>query len=85
MKLNEQHKLADSSLAFVYAPLGDKDAALRWLESAVEERSIFLIEMNDDEIFDSLRDDPRFIETPEEHELDALNYLVASHKTKKSR
>jgi TolB-like protein/DNA-binding winged helix-turn-helix (wHTH) protein/Flp pilus assembly protein TadD len=62
LKLHEEHKLADSSLVFVYAPLGEKDAALRYLASSVEERSISLIEMNNDELFDGLRNDPRFIE-----------------------
>ena len=45
-KLHEKHLLADSSLAFVYAGLGDKGSA--WLASAVEERSCSLIEINND-------------------------------------
>jgi TolB-like protein/DNA-binding winged helix-turn-helix (wHTH) protein/Flp pilus assembly protein TadD len=62
LKLHEKHRLADSSLVFVYASLGDKDAALRWLATSVEERSISSIEMNNDAVLDPLRDDPRFVE-----------------------
>jgi TolB-like protein/Flp pilus assembly protein TadD len=62
LKLHEKHLLADSSLAFVYAGLGDKDSALRWLASAVEERSCSLIEINNDQLFDGLRSDPRFVD-----------------------
>src|SRR5215469_4259331 len=60
-KLHEEHLLADSSLVWAYAGLGDKNSALRWLASAVDERSVSAIEINNDTLFDGLRDDPRFI------------------------
>lgn len=62
LKLREQHLLGASSLAFVYAGLKDNDAALRWLSSAVDERSCSLIEINNDMLFDGLRSDPRFVD-----------------------
>jgi len=61
LKLHEEHLLADSSLVWAYAGLGDKNSALRWLASAVDERSVSAIEINNDTLFDGLRDDPRFI------------------------
>jgi len=62
LKLNQQHFLADSSIVFAYAGLGDNDSALYWLSRAVDERSISFIEMNNDALFDGFRDDPRFLD-----------------------
>lgn len=47
------------SLAQLYATLGDKDAALRWLERAVEQRDVWLY-LKADPAYDSIRSDPRF-------------------------
>jgi tetratricopeptide (TPR) repeat protein len=47
------------SLARLYATLGDKDAALRWLERAVEQRDVWLY-LKVDPAFDSIRSDLRF-------------------------
>jgi len=44
----------------VYAALGDKDEAFRWLEAAVEERSTFVPWMRDNPAYAPLRSDPRF-------------------------
>ncbi len=46
--------------AAIYAGLGDKSKAMEWLEKAYEERS-FLTWLKVDPIFDSLRNDTRFI------------------------
>jgi TolB-like protein/Tfp pilus assembly protein PilF len=48
-----------SSLAQLYATLGDKDAALRWLERAVEQRDVWLY-LKTDPAYDNMRSDPRF-------------------------
>jgi hypothetical protein len=62
LRLNQLHLLADSSIVFAYAGLGDNDSALYWLSRAVDERSVSLIEMNNDALFDGFRDDPRFLD-----------------------
>jgi TolB-like protein/Tfp pilus assembly protein PilF len=48
-----------SSLAQLYATLGDKDAALHWLERAVEQRDVWLY-LKADPAYDNIRSDPRF-------------------------
>ena len=59
--------------AFLYAGLGEKDAAFRWLEKAAREHSWCMLYLNDDQIWDPIRDDPRFAEfvrragLPEDH------------------
>jgi tetratricopeptide (TPR) repeat protein len=47
------------SLAQLYATLGDQDAALRWLERAVEQRDVWLY-LKADPAYDGIRADPRF-------------------------
>jgi TolB-like protein/DNA-binding winged helix-turn-helix (wHTH) protein len=47
------------SLAQLYATLGDKDAALRWLERAVEQRDVWLY-LKADPAYDNIRSDLRF-------------------------
>jgi TolB-like protein/DNA-binding winged helix-turn-helix (wHTH) protein/Tfp pilus assembly protein PilF len=47
------------SLAQLYARLGDKEAALRWLERAVEQRDVWLY-LKADPAYDSIRAEPRF-------------------------
>lgn len=47
-------------VALVYAGLGDNDAALHWLDKAVQERSHWLVWLRLDPRWDSLRSDPRF-------------------------
>ena len=46
----------------VYAALGEKDQAFKALDSAYEERSIFMTWLQTDPALDSLRSDPRFPE-----------------------
>jgi TolB-like protein/tetratricopeptide (TPR) repeat protein len=47
-------------LAEIYAALGEKDEALRWLEAALERRHSYIPWLNRFPAFKSLRDDPRF-------------------------
>ena len=64
--LNELKQLAAqefvpaTSVALIYAGLGEKDEAFAWLEKAYEERSFQLQWLNVEPRWDSLRSDPRF-------------------------
>ena len=49
-----------SSIAALHVLLGEKDEAFRWLDKAIEDRSPFLIALNADPQWDSIRSDPRF-------------------------
>jgi DUF1365 family protein len=49
-------------IAALYADLGDKDQAFRWLNTAYEERDWQLEGLNSDFYIDPLRSDPRFAE-----------------------
>jgi len=48
--------------AIVYAGLGDNDQTFAWLDKAYQDRSLFLIWLKVEPLFDSLRDDRRFQE-----------------------
>jgi TolB-like protein/DNA-binding winged helix-turn-helix (wHTH) protein len=48
--------------AFLYANLGDKDDAFRWLERAYQEHSWCMLYLNLDDMWDPIRSDPRFAE-----------------------
>ena len=47
-------------VATIYAGLGDKDSAFRWLTTALEERNDLLVGLKVDPLFASFRSDPRF-------------------------
>jgi tetratricopeptide (TPR) repeat protein len=49
-------------IAQLYADLGDKDQAFRWLNTAYQERSPGLLRLKTDFLLDPLRSDPRFAE-----------------------
>ena len=49
-----------TSVACVYAQLGEADEAMKWLEKAYEERVGYLVAANSDFAFDAIRADPRF-------------------------
>lgn len=57
---SKQRYVSPYLFAVVYAGLSDKEQALVWLEKAYEERTFFLIWLNVEPRFDSLRDDPRY-------------------------
>jgi len=48
--------------AIIYLGLGDKERALDGLEKAYEARSVWLISLKEDKVYDPLRSEPRFIE-----------------------
>ena len=48
--------------SLLYAALGQRDEAFRWLRRAYEERSFLLIWINVVSWYDGVRDDPRFAE-----------------------
>ena len=47
-------------VAAIYAGLGDKETALTWLERAVEARSVGLIFLAAEPMYDTLREEPRY-------------------------
>jgi TolB-like protein/tetratricopeptide (TPR) repeat protein len=49
-------------MALMFVGLGDREAALRWFERAVEARTYILVFARVDPMWDSLRGDPRFAE-----------------------
>jgi TolB-like protein/Flp pilus assembly protein TadD len=62
-ELQEQSKVrfvSPTSVAVIFAALGDKDQAFAWLEKADRERDGILVRLKVDSRFDSLRSDPRF-------------------------
>jgi eukaryotic-like serine/threonine-protein kinase len=54
--------LASYTIAQMYATLGDKDQAFQWLNTAREEKDLWLILLRTDPVFDFLRTDPRYTE-----------------------
>jgi tetratricopeptide (TPR) repeat protein len=59
--LSRRRYISPYQIARIYAGLGDKKLAFVWLEKAYEGRSDFLTRMKVDPTFESLYDDPRFI------------------------
>ena len=49
-------------IATMYAELGDKNQAFRWLNTAYQERDLHLLGLKTDFLLDPLRSDPRFAE-----------------------
>ena len=49
-------------IASLYADLGDKNDAFRWLNTAYQEHVYLLIGLRTDFTMDSLRSDPRYID-----------------------
>ena len=43
----------------MYADLGDKDQAFPWLNTAYQERDLYLLKLNTDFLLDPIRSDPR--------------------------
>ena len=48
--------------AIIYNGMGDKEQTFKWLDRAVEDRSVFMIWLKYEPRFDSLREEPRFKE-----------------------
>jgi TolB-like protein/DNA-binding winged helix-turn-helix (wHTH) protein len=51
-----------SRIAELYADLGDKDGAFRWLNTAYQERDYWMVGLKTSFLFDPIRSDPRFAE-----------------------
>ena len=47
-------------IALVYIGLGEKDLAFEWLDKAIRELSVVLIQIKVDPEFDTIRTDPRY-------------------------
>lgn len=61
-QLRGQKYVAPHFFAVVYAGLGEKDLAFKWLNEAVENRDPNVVNLNVDLELESLRADPRFVE-----------------------
>ena len=57
-----QRYVSSYGLAQVYATLGDRQHAMKWLQSAYDERAVWMAYLNVDPALDSVRSDPRFRE-----------------------
>ena len=58
--ISRQRYIPPYSFAQVYAALGDKDEAFKWLEKAYQDRDPGILLIKIDPMFDSLHSDPRF-------------------------
>jgi serine/threonine protein kinase len=59
-EISKHNYVSPYLFAVVYAGLNDRDQTLAWLDKGLEDRSLFLIWLKVDPLFDHLRDDPRF-------------------------
>jgi DNA-binding winged helix-turn-helix (wHTH) protein/TolB-like protein len=58
--LQDKRYVSPYTVAGIYAGLGEKDLAFKWLEKAFEERDIWIVNLKVDPIFTKLRSDRRF-------------------------
>ena len=56
----QQRHVSPFAFAVLYTDLGNKDEALRWLEKAAADHSSWIVLINSDPRFDTLRAEPRF-------------------------
>jgi len=56
----KQEYVPRTDFAIIYAYLGDKDQAMRWLEEGYKEHEFIMTSLNVAPAWDPLRDDPRF-------------------------
>jgi len=59
-ELQGRRYVSPYTVAAIYAGLGDKDQAFKWLEKAYDERDIWLMNLKVDPVFNKLRSDRRF-------------------------
>lgn len=59
-ELSQRRYVSAAHRAIIYAGLGEKDLAFKWLEKAYDEHSSFLVFLKEEPTFDNLRSDPRF-------------------------
>jgi DNA-binding winged helix-turn-helix (wHTH) protein/TolB-like protein/Flp pilus assembly protein TadD len=62
-QLQDQRYVSPYTVAAIYAGLGDKDQAFRWLDTAVESRDIWLMNLKVDPVFAKLRSERKFTDT----------------------
>ncbi len=55
-----QRYVSSYGLAQIYAALGDKQHAMKWLQSAYDERAVWMEYLKVDPVLDSLRSQRRF-------------------------
>jgi tetratricopeptide (TPR) repeat protein len=58
--LSKRRYVSPANVAAVYLGLGEKDKALDWLDKAFEDRDPVLWWIKSDQLYDSLRNEPRF-------------------------
>lgn len=62
-KVQRRHGyISGYAIGALYADLGDKDEAFRWLNIGYQERDVFLLGLRSDFLLDPIRSDPRFAE-----------------------
>lgn len=59
-QLQGQRYVSPYTVAAIYTGLNDRDQAFKWLETAVEERDIWLMNLKVDPVFANLRNERRF-------------------------
>lgn len=59
-QLQEQRYVSPYTVAAIYAGLGNQEQAFKWLETAVETRDIWLMNLKVDPVFAKLRNERRF-------------------------
>jgi tetratricopeptide (TPR) repeat protein len=59
-QLQDQRYVSPYTVAAIYTGLGDQEQAFKWLERAVEERDIWLMNLKVDPVFAKLRTNRQF-------------------------
>jgi Flp pilus assembly protein TadD len=59
-ELSKQRYVSPANRAAVYLGLGEKEKALDWLEKAYEDRDPIFWWIDGDQLYDSVRNEPRF-------------------------
>ncbi len=59
-ELSKRRHVSPAEIAKIYAGLGEKDQAFEWLQQAYEARSMWLVMLKVEPLWDSLRSEPRF-------------------------
>lgn len=62
-QLRDQRYVSPYTVAAIYAGLGDKEQAFKWLDTAVESRDIWLMNLKVDPVFAKLRSERKFTDT----------------------
>ncbi len=60
MMLTSQQYVSPYGLAQIHAALGDREQTFKWLQSAYDDRAVWMTYLAVDPVFDNYRSDPRF-------------------------